>query len=202
MPFVPALNIAEVFMEHSVNDKTGIGWVLHYGTTGVTWDLVGLEDLAVTLTNWWESFIQPLVSSATNLQRVRLRDITTQNGLIYDSTFGLPLSGTATGQPASNNVSLSVKKNTGFAGKSKRGRIYQLGLTENHVVGNFIDSTYRTAILAAWEEAKSLAGGAETFDMFVVSKYSGNAPRSTALLTAVSGFSLADTRVDTRRDRL
>ena len=202
MVFVPANGICEVFMEHSVNDVTNIGWVLHYERSGATSWSVLFEDLGQYLVNWWDVHMQPLVSTATLLQRVRMRDLTSQNAPIGDYSIGLPLTGTATGQPASNNVAISVKKNTGLAGKSYRGRIYQLGLTENQVVGNFIDSAYRTALLAAWTEALFITGGSAEYGMVLVSKYSAGAPRAAALVNDVTSVSLADTRIDTRRDRM
>jgi len=202
MPFIPAAGICEVFMEHSVNDVLNLGWVLHYEASVGSWGPTAFDDLGQYLVNWWDVHMQPLVSTGTLLQRVRMRDITSQNAPIGDYSTGLPITGTATGQPASNNVSLSVKKNTGLAGKSFRGRLFQLGLTENHVVGNFIDSTYRTALLAAWNEALFIVGGNADYAMVLVSKYSNKAPRAAGLVTPVTSFSLADTRVDTRRDRM
>lgn len=202
MTFVPAAGICEVFIEHSVNDVANIGWVVHYEKSSGVWGPDLFDDLGDALRVWWNTHMKPLCSTTTILQRFRFRDLTTQNGAIGDYTDGLPLTGTATGQPASNNVSLSVKKNTGLAGKNYRGRIYQLGLTENNVVGNFVDSTYRSALLAAWTEALFLSGGLADYGMVLVSKYANGAPRAAAVITDVTSVSLADTRVDTRRDRL
>jgi hypothetical protein len=136
------------------------------------------------------------------LERIRLRNISTQNGMVLDYTTGLPLVGTGSPAPTPNNVSFSLKKNTGLAGKSYRGRVYLLGLTEVAVNGNFLDAAVANLFVDAFNEALILVGAEDTYAMALVSKYTGNNPRSSALVSNVTSFSYSDLRIDTRRDRL
>lgn len=202
MPFVPAPGILEVFAQHTVNSVENLGWVLHYDAVDASWTPALMTEFAELFVSWWNTDMKPLVHTSTVFQRLRMRDISVANGIIADYATGLPLQGTATGQPASNNVSLSVKKNSGLAGKSNRGRIYQLGLTENQIVGNYVDSTYATALLAAWDDARMFSGVSVDYQMVIVSKYANNAPRAIASISTVASVTLADTQVDTRRDRM
>jgi len=202
MAFVPATNIVEVFIEHSFAGKEGVGWVVHYETNTPPWTPLLMGDLALSIVGWWDTYMQPLMAGSASLQRIRMRDLTTATSGVLDYSTGLPLVGSRAGAAMPANVSLSVKKNTGFAGRSLRGRIYMFGMVEGDVTANFIESGYSNAVLAAWDEALFFAGAEAEYGMVLVSKYSGGSPRPSALVTDVTSVSLADTRVDTRRDRL
>lgn len=202
MAFVPVTGIAEVFMEHNLNDKSGVGWVLHYEKTLGAWTNATLVDLAEQLIVWWDTHLQPLVGAHMALTRVRLRDLSTQNGLIADVTSTLPINGTLSGTPPSNNVAWSLKKSTGLSGRSFRGRIYHMGMTESVVNANLIDTSHGNAVITAWNEALFFSGGVADYGMVVVSKYSGGNPRVLGLATDCIAIAAADFRVDTRRDRL
>lgn len=202
MVFVPATNVVEAFVEHTFNGKDGVGWVLHYESSMGAWDLAQMADLGNELVTWWDTNMQPLMAGSVSLQRIRMRDITTANGLVLDYTTGLPLAGTRSGAAMPGNVALSIKKNTGYAGRSFRGRIYQFGMVEGDVTANYIEAGYTTPLLAAWTQALLLVGAVGDYGMLVVSKYSAGSPRPLALETEVVSVSLADTRIDTRKDRL
>lgn len=202
MAFIPAAATVEVFMEHQVNGKSGVGWVLHYRSASTEWDLLAMNDLALQLRNWWNTEIENLVHPATRLERIRLRNISSANGAVLDYTTGLPITGSGSAAGTPNNVSFSLKKNTGLAGKSFRGRVYLLGLTEAAVNGNFLDAAVANLFVDAFNEALILVGAEDTYAMALVSKYSNNAPRASALVNNVSSFSYSDLRIDTRRDRL
>lgn len=202
MAFVPVANTIEVFVEHNYNGKDGVGWVLHYQPLTAPLDLGKLTDLGATLITWWDTEMKPLCSNTTHLTRIRLRDLSVQNGIVADVTAGLPITGTRAGAALPSNVSLTVKKNTGYAGRSFRGRIYTLGATEGDITVNAASSAYANGLVAAFNEAILLVGAADEYEMVVVSKYSNNAPRPTGIVTLVQSFSLSDLIVDTRRDRL
>jgi len=202
MPFVPAAGICEVFIEHNLNDKSGLGWVLHYEKSSGAWGPELFADLGAQLKAWWNTSIKPLVGAHCALTRIRMRDITTANSPIGDYSDGLPIVGTGSGSPPSNNVAWSIKKNSGLAGRSYRGRVYMLGMTESVITGNLIDTGWGLNVIAAFNDALLLVGGDSDYGMVVVSKYSGGSPRVNGLATDVISFSAADYRVDTRRDRL
>lgn len=202
MPFVPALNIAEVFVEHQFNGKPGVGWVLHYESSLGAWTAPTLQDCGEALRDWWNTHMKSQVNANTILTRIRLRDITVQNGLVFDLTNGMPITGTLSGTSPSANVAFSLKKNTGFSGKSFRGRIYQMGMIEADIDQNFILAVRANAYVAAWTEALFLGGGVADYGMVLASKYSNGGPRSTAQINPVTSITYEDLRVDTRRDRL
>lgn len=202
MPFVPATNVVEVFMEHTLNNKKGVGWVIHYESSLGAWTPATMNDLALQLRDWWNTDMKPLVNTSVSLDRIRMRDLTTQAGLVLDYTAGLPIAGTLAGSPSTANVAFVLKKNSGYAGRSYRGRIYQFGFVETDTTLNELSSARANAYVAAWTNALLLVGAAADYGMLIISKYSGGAPRATAIETDVTSISYSDSTVDTRRDRL
>lgn len=202
MAFVPAAGICEVFMEFQSNGKEGVGWVLHFEHTNANWTATEFDDLGDQLRTWFNTHMKPQMNTTCGLHRIRMRDLTTQNSGVYDYTQLLPIDGTLSGSSLPNNVAFSLKKNTGLSGKSFRGRIYQFGFVEADVTLNLITPTRAAAYVAAWTEALFMTGATDDFGMVLVSKFSGGAPRASALVTDVTSISYADLRVDTRRDRL
>lgn len=202
MAFVAVPNVIEVFLEHTFNGKTNIGWVLNYETTGTTWTPSTATDLMAGLIAWWNTEMKPLMTADVALTRVRSRVLTTATSGIGERTVGLPINGTRAGNSMPANVAFSLKKNTGLAGRSNRGRIYQFGMAEADVAQNFVTTGYALDCVAAWTEALLFVGDPDSFGMVVASKYSNKAPRPVGVATDVTSISYADLRVDTRRDRL
>jgi hypothetical protein len=202
MPFVPAAGIAEVFVEHTFNGKPGLGWVLHFESTVLPWTVAILADLGNEIRAWWVAEMQANMTTAVRLDRIRLRDITSQNSPIYDFNTSLPVSGTLTGQSMPGNVAFSIKKNSGLAGRSFRGRVYQFGFNEADVDLNSIGAGRANSYVAAWNEARLLVGGLADYGMVICSKFSQGSPRAAAVSTPVTSFSYADLTIDTVRNRV
>lgn len=203
MPFVPALNVVEVFVEHQYQGAQGKGYVLHYDNSLGPWTLPLMAELATEIIDWWNVQMKPLVNNQTVLERIRMRDISTAEGLVYDTASGLPISGTRAGTPTQSQVVISVKKNTGLAGKSQRGRVYHFGFNQGDFsVANNLSTAYTTLVETAWNAALSLVGATANYDMQLVSKFTGGQPRATAEVRPITNMTLVDRRVDTNRLKL
>jgi len=202
MAFVPVPGIVEVFIEHTFHGKPGVGWVVHYESTIDPSDPAVMADMGDSIIAWWIAEMKPYVTAQVTLNRVRMRLLTTANSAIMDRIPGSVQTGTLTGQAMPGNVAFSIKKNTGLAGRSLRGRIYQFGFNEADVDGNNLGVGRASTYVDAWTEALFLAGVEGNYGMVVVSKYSQNQPRVTGIATDVTSISYSDLRLDTRRDRL
>lgn len=203
MPFVPATNIVEVFMEHQYHGVQGKGYVLHYDNSLGPWTLPLMAELATELIDWWTVQMRPLVNNQTVLERIRMRDITQAEGLVYDTSTGLPLAGSRAGTPVQSQVVISVKKATGLAGKSQRGRVYHFGFNQGDFTGtNTLSTAYTALVETAWNAALGLVGATANYDMQLVSKFTGGQPRTIAEVRPITAMSLVDRRVDTNRLKL
>lgn len=204
MAFVPVTNVVEVKFDHTYFGVGGKGWVFHYALVSQgAWDASLLQELLTLLVSWWDVSMQPLMSAQVTLNRIRARDLTTENGLQWETTTGLPLTGTRAGTPLQANAVLSLKKVTGFTGRSFRGRMYHFGLVTADIVNtNFISTATINALEAGYEEALLIPGAVEQYQMVLASKYSDGQQRPVGIATSVFDIQAVDSRIDTNRLKL
>ena len=67
-----------------------------------------------------------------------------------------PLAGTASGSTSGPGISYLIRKNTGFGGRTGRGRLYLPGVTETaHLEGGMIPAATVTSVNTAFESFRS-----------------------------------------------
>lgn len=202
MPFIPADRVINAFLDFTGPDDESCGWSLDFQTAAAV-TLTDLLDLGAGIASWFDVTMQPLMTAGFTLNRVKLRDMSSENSFVTDWVGILPLTGTLAGNSMPSSVAWCLKKQTGLAGRSFRGRIYHMGMGEAEVSGNFVDGTYAANVEDAWNTL--LTDMQETgngFDMVVVSYRTNGAPRTAGLATDVTSIVSVDLRVDTQRRRL
>lgn len=164
------------------------------------WTFSKLDDLCALMKGWWDTEMQALASAATSLDKIIATDQADANGPTALYTTGLPLAGTAASAPMPGNVTAATTFLTDLRGRSYRGRNYFVGLVENAVTGNALDSSYQAGIQAAYEALPALLT-AEGWTHVVASRYTGKAPRGTGISTTVSAYR-TEQYIDSQRRRL
>lgn len=202
MAFVPALNVVRVFLEHTLNNKPGVGWVLHFETSLSPWTTAQMADLGSELVTWWNTSMRPLMSTGVALNRIRMREMSSQSSLVADYDTGLPILGSRAGTDLPANIAFCLKFGTGLAGKSFRGRVYQFGMVEADVSVNNVSSAYALSVRTAWTNGLLHVGALADYGLVVCSFQTLGQPRVTAEVTPVTNVSYVDLRVDTQRRRL
>ena len=99
-----------------------------------------------------------------------------------------------------NATTIAVKKNTGRAGRSYRGRVYHVGLTEIQVQDNRITPTATAAINTAYSTLITRYT-AINCEWVVASTQNNNVPRVVGVATPIVGVSV-DPVIDSQRRRL
>lgn len=199
MPFIPVPNTVMVELVYNWNNEICEN-VLYFEAEGVP-DLAEMTALAAALSTWWGANMKGIVATSCSLTNVKVTDLNAANSPGIDYSDNMPIVGTASTPSMPNNVSLAIAKRTVFRGRSYRGRIYSVGLTEGAVDNNAVTSTYRNSVLAAWELTKQFTAAGEVFNQVVVSRYSSGAPRAEGLTTPIINFS-TDGIIDSQRRRL
>lgn len=120
------------------------------------WNLVDLEEVATLVWDWWDASIAPMVSDAVDLVKVRARDMSAPNSWVYEYTDSTPVNGNVSAGILPGNATMTVKFGTGLAGRSKRGRNYVIGLTEDQVSGDNVAGATVSAYIAAYEGLQTL----------------------------------------------
>ena len=202
MPFVPAVSTvraAVIFQTAGGNEAAN---VFHFRkSAGGTISAGDLETVAGFLVGEYLASWQVTASNAWSVQRVELRAMDVADGPVLTSTDDLPLAGSRTSPALPDNVAACVTLYTGLAGRSRRGRIFHGGLTEDAVTNNTMIQAYADNLDALYDGIVN-AAIASVWDWVVASFITAGAPRVTALLTEVSAPTVRDLRVDTMRKRL
>lgn len=198
MTFVPFVNVVKAELVYRQDGQT-IENVLHYRAL-TTPGPESMANLALLIVERWNLSLKPLTHSSVQLVMVRVTSLDSDMAPVVEYTDGLPLSGTAAGVAAPNNVTVVVKLSTLARGRSYRGRVYSVGLASNAFAGNTLVGAYRTSLAAAWQLMREL-GGEEDWLLGVASRVSGGAPRPAGVFTVVSGISVNPT-LDSQRRRL
>jgi hypothetical protein len=159
--------------------------------------------LAERLAAWWNLRIKPMVPSTCQMTAVIATDLTANGdpGSLY--VTGMPSAGTNAQPQLPNNATVVMSLATALRGRSYRGRIYHIGLTENDVTANTLGAGTLADLLTAYRDLRLLegAGGEAVFQLAVLSYYANNAVRATPVVTPVTEVT-CDGVVDSQRRRL
>lgn len=146
---------------------------------------------------WAYGFVSTLL-----FDHVTLRDLTVADSYIAD--YPITVTATpATGAGMPGNVSLAIARKSIYAGRSKRGRIYLVGLSEAFVTGNTVDSTFiadHVGFLNGLDEY--LADAAVPFLSSIVSRINVGGITPTGTSTLIFRWEAVDGNVDSQRRRL
>lgn len=197
MPFQPVPSTIEVLVSGTTN---GIPWQnTFYYNYVVPPDEEELGDLlddlyAVIVSAWL-----PLLCANVDVRELYARDLADE--IAVQSTLGIVGAvGSASGGGLPTYVAFAVSRRSAFTGRSARGRIFWVGLTESQVTDNTLSSGTRAAIIAALEAfdaAAALAG----FTPVIVSRWSGGSLRVSGVTYPITTWLATDDFVDTRRSR-
>lgn len=199
MPFIPVPNTVQAELVYNWNGEICEN-VFHFEAAGAP-IVSEMVELGEYLINWYDVHLQPLHTGNISLINVKLTDLNAAFAPAVDVSTGLPLVGTLPGDSLPNNVAACISKRTIFRGRSYRGRIYHPCLGEAQVTGNTILTATRTSLLAAYSLLIGFSTAGEAWQMVVVSRFEGGAPRATGLTTPVTNLSM-ETTVDSQRRRL
>lgn len=199
MAFIPVANCIQANLRLSF-DGQEVENVLHFATPGVP-TLTELADVAEGVEDWWITNMVTSVPSTVVFREVYATDQTSATGASFTAAGGNGTAGTAGSPAMPNNVTIAMSLRTAFRGRSYRGRIYHIGLTEASIVDNELTSGAVTALNGIYALLLNSAsfGGAE---LAVASRYLNNAPRVIGVATPVISILLADPVVDSQRRRL
>lgn len=173
----------------------------HHFFNGSGWDAGSLNNLAQGVYQWWVDDVRGQVANTVQLVGVVASDLTPGSGLQAAVTTGLPIAGGKNSPALPNNVTLAVKKATGFAGRSFHGRTFFIGLTEDAVTGNTVDPVVVGTLVTAFDNLKEPLGPLIPADLCVLSLVADGVERPDGICTTVTGISV-DGTVDSQRRRL
>lgn len=172
-------------------------WFHHYTGAPTLADMAALAS-GINL-NFTLNYVT-FVSSDLLLNRIYLRDYTTQNGLQYD--FGTSDVPGEQGDAMPNNVAACISFRTGISGRSFRGRNYIGAVPRADVTENTISSAFRVAAQACYQAMVGVDVVAPGWLWGVVSFKSAGAWRTSGVFTPIETVLFTDSIVDDMDKRL
>lgn len=200
MTFDPCPNIAEVALQYSDNTQTAVNVYHCHSDSG--WDTPKLITLAGLFKSWETATAAHYRSSAVFLFNIHVRDLTTETSLSFDVPVSPVVAGLRDSPIFPNNVTVAVKAQTGFAGRSFRGRTYWIGLCEDQAGGSHMVPGSLADIVTGLNTLLAAVNGLAGVQMVVLSRRSGGAPRVPGIGTPILSYLAVDTNTDSQRRRL
>jgi len=200
MPFIPVPTAVQCVVHQRLDSQVVLN-DLYFSHPGGVFTGVEMAALATALFNYWAANMLPLQSAQLTLERVAVRDLNIDTGLIVES-IGAITPGGQSNDFLPNNVAFTTSFRTGLAGRSFRGRNYFAGLTEQLVTANLIDAATAAAIVDAYAGMVGLGTVSAGWLWGVVSRFTGGAPRAQGVITPITTVLAVDNIVDSQRRRL
>lgn len=198
MPFVPAVDTVRLAINY-ISETLEVGTnVLHFQNTANGVSTPTVADLLTAVKAWQTAEWADVASEDWQTDYYEVRDMTQQEGLVVQDIETIPGTLTSPSLPAQNTIAISLR--TGLAGRSRRGRLYHIGIGETNAIGSRVSVAYATNLAAAYT-ALIATTAAVDWRWVVASYVSDGAPRTTALLTPITNCILVDTIIDSMDTR-
>lgn len=198
MAFIEAGDTWRVAIEYTNLDGNKAYNIIHVFDNVGPMSLARATDLANVIETWASTEWIDLAVAEWSMTGLQIRDLSTEFGTFLD--YPMSVAGVAGGDAAPSTVTIAISLRTGVSGRSFRGRLYHVGLGDTSMNGDYIDLTQRTILINGYEVLRS-ALIADDFAWSVASFYSNGAPRTGAVVTAITQITITDLVVDQQRRR-
>ncbi len=204
MPFIPVADAAKVACKFTAYGQQFINTLWFTKSGG--WTSTDLTDLCTAINSWVVAEYAPLMSNDYSFEGSTAVDMSAEGQEGVEVPLTTPEEGGNVVAGLPGNVTAAIKFLTGFTGRNNRGRNYFVGLGENQVTGNTIESAAVTGIQAAYDALGSYLVGLSA-DHVVASLYSGvdsngkPIPRTAGVTKVITQYAM-DNLVDSMRKRL
>lgn len=194
MAFIPTATdcwrIALTYTSFGGNNAANVIYAQDEGDYG---NSLRAEQVADIVRGWAISDWADIANTNWTMTRVDVAQATTQTGTSFAELTPTP--GAVAQPPMPSQDTIAVRLSTGFMGRSNRGRLYHVGLSEADISDGLVNGTFRAAAVTAYEALLS----ALAFDDLlwsVVSFRLNNAPRTAGVARPVTSIGFADDKVD------
>lgn len=200
MAFQGVPNAAEVTLIYTQNLETVTNTFHAYKAGGYTQS--DIDNLANKVDNNMPAGLLIEMSQDCVYERTEVRGLSVENDLLgVDGTNSGPGQKLVEGLP--NSVTLSLKKISGFTGRSARGRWYCVGIPEDMLASNenVYDPVRVDGFIAGVEQAR-IGVGLAAWLAVIVSRYTGGLEREFGITFPWIQTVAVNNNVDSQRRRL
>jgi len=195
--FIPAENVAKVVIEYTT--QGGIAENVIYFRFPSAPSGADIVALATDVSTYWQAFVLDTQSTDITLTKITVTDQTVAGG--YQHVRAESETGTVVSPVMPNNVTLAIAFRSNLSGRSNRGRLFVIGLTESQVLYDTVPTSPLNTLLAAYSGFFDAIIVNTDWEHVIVSYCGGGSWRSDALVTSVVSYT-AEGTIDTMRRRL
>jgi hypothetical protein len=198
MPFVPVPDVARLAITYQDTSGNQAVNVLHFQDLDGIHSPAHLNLLVQQVAGWLASDWADTAASAWSAIQVEARYLNTEDDFYKIESVNIP--GTETGQALPSQDTIAISFRSGLTGRSRRGRLYHVGLSEAAVNGDYLIGTSRTVLIAAYEALMS-ATATDNWFLVVVSYTGDGQPREFPLVTEITSVVITDDIIDSMDKR-
>lgn len=198
MAFIPATNVLRVAVQYISSRGENAVNVMHFRDLSGAIDDTRVELLFDALDAWYLNEWADLASNTWQTDFYSAVDLTGPDGAVYTRVSTATGGSSAQALPAQNTVAVSLR--SGFSGRSRRGRIYHVGLAEDMTENSTLTSSASATFITTYTALLTRVA-AENWQLVIASFVSNGAPRAAALITPVTNVILTDVIVDSMDKR-
>lgn len=193
MPFVPANGIVRTALNFEDTAGNVAVNVLHFRALNTPIVVGNLFDLNEGLEAWANAYWDTAAVNQWRLTTIESRDLSTEEGVYHVLDTNVVGIGTDNAMSPVDTVAISLRSN--FTGRSRRGRLYHVGLGEGAQDGGYLSETAITLFTSVYEQIITTASNLD-FEWGVLSYVADGAPRVTPLFTPITSVIITDPIVD------
>lgn len=150
MAFIPTLACIQARIKYQHVSGILAENVVYHATSGAP-SLADLTAINSEYVDWIPEALATVTGNQWNMLGVALRAMNEEEGLEMNDPTGFPVDGVDGSPQAPLSISYSVTLNTGLVGRSARGRLYGVGLTNPGILnGTRITDAYRSVLQGVW----------------------------------------------------
>jgi len=198
-PFIPATGVLKLILEYSSDGDIAQNDLYIHHKDGSVWSAAQITAMHSTVHGAWVSHLQAYMSDQYTLTAFHSVDLSSSSGTYGDDTYSNPGLDTATAMP--RGISFAIKFTTGQRGRSYRGRVFAVGLTDHRLHEDEIDHGYASDLITGWGAVGTAINGVTNCEHAVISQCHAGAWRAAAVVTPVLGYSSTDFYLDYQRRR-
>lgn len=202
MAFQAVPDTVEIDMIFTLNSEPAQN--VFYAKLEGGYNLANLEDLAAQIDVQWQGTWRGDQPAEVVYIRTEVRGLAVENDLIASNSDSAN-PGSHIGVALPNNVTFSIKKESGFTGRSARGRTYWIGILTEELTEadeNFLEAAYVAILVANVDSIRIGIEAVGDWEPVLVSRFAGGLKRDEGETFPWVSTTNVDTRVDTLRARL
>jgi len=193
MAFIPVANTVRCAIGFHDNGGADGANVIHVRQPAGTVNGATLNTISGVIENWLDATWAGMSPSTWRASSLDLLDLTTEDSYFLSSAIDVQGLEVAEPLPSINTIAISLR--SAFAGRSRRGRLYHVGMSESRVAGDYVTPSAATSYINGYESLRS-AFLADDLEWVVVSYVSNGVPRAAGLVTPITNIVLTDTKLD------